>query len=88
MALSGLFIKKGLELGDAAVNTRTLPNLLAAPSPWDLQKKVLKKLISKAQWTGFGQYYHFSKLLQAQNLAQAARAQQAHPANAYLLPKP
>ncbi len=71
MALSGLFIKKGLELGDAAVKTRTLPNLLAAPSPWDLQKKVLKKLISKAQWTGFGQYYHFSKLLQAQNLAQA-----------------
>ena len=43
MALSGLFIKKGLELGDAAVNTRTLPNLLAAPSPWDLQKKSIKK---------------------------------------------
>lgn len=31
------------------------------------QTKVLKKLLKKAEFTAFGEYYHFTKLLQAKN---------------------
>lgn len=64
MPLLGTLIKKAYQLKDrpALKNTQV--------SPLFTQKAVLKKLLSKAQITAFGEHYNFSGLLDAEHTLQ------------------
>ena len=57
MPILGPIVKKAYEF-------RRLPDMLRKhPDPWEAQKNVLKKLLRKAQFTSFGEYYGFSDII-------------------------
>jgi len=58
MPLLGSLIKKAYELRQFPIDIRTI-------HPFEEQKKVLKKLLTQAQNTAFGEYYHFSAMLES-----------------------
>jgi len=61
MPILGSLVKRAYEL-------RKLPEKARIPSdPFKTQKRVLKKLIRKAQFTSFGEYYNFSEILKRDN---------------------
>jgi hypothetical protein len=57
MPIFGSIIKKAYELRNLPVEKRSRFN------PYKTQRKVLSKLLRKAQFTAFGEYYHFTKIL-------------------------
>lgn len=61
MPLLGTLIKKAYQLKDRPALRKT------KVSPLSAQKTVLKKLLSKAQITAFGEHYNFSGLLDSNN---------------------
>ncbi len=65
MALLGSILKQAVNLGNK-IPKRT--NYVAQ------QTKVLKKLLTKAEHTAFGEHYHFTKLLQEKNPTQQFQA--------------
>ncbi len=65
MPILGSIIKKAYEL-------RNLPlELRANQNPVLTQKKVLSKLLKKAQYTAFGEHYNFSEILKEDDLFKA-----------------
>ena len=57
MPILGTLVKRAYEL-------RKLPEKARLPAdPYTTQKRVLKKLLRKAQFTAFGEYYNFSEIL-------------------------
>jgi hypothetical protein len=57
MPILGTLVKRAYEL-------RKLPEKSRMPAePFNTQKRVLKKLLRKAQFTAFGEYYNFSEIL-------------------------
>jgi len=66
MPLLGSIIKKAYEL-------RRFPIDIKNTDPVSEQKKVLRKLITKAQGTAFGEYYHFSDILESSNIIKRFR---------------
>ncbi len=66
MPLLGTLIKKAYELRQFPIDIKTI-------DPLGEQKKVLKKLLTQAQNTAFGEYYHFSSVLESPNFLQSFR---------------
>lgn len=66
MALLGSIIKKGIEL-------RALVNQEELHTPIQKQRKVLRKLLRKAQYTYFGSHYKFSKVLDSRHFVKSFR---------------
>lgn len=62
MPILGPLVKKAYELG------RIPEKALSRPDPYTAQKRVLKKLLRKAQFTAFGEYYNFSDILKRDDL--------------------
>ncbi|MBS1647138.1 MAG: GH3 auxin-responsive promoter family protein [Bacteroidetes bacterium] len=62
MTLLGKALKKTIEIGEK------FPKLNRHQSVFKQQAKVLNALVKKAQFTAFGEHYHFSKLLQEKNI--------------------
>lgn len=62
MPLLGTLIKKAYQIKDRPALRKT------RISAFDKQKKELKKLLTKAQITAFGEYYNFSKILDSENI--------------------
>ena len=67
MAILGSILKKTIEL------KKKLPKLRKA-SVYKQQSKVLQKLIQKAEFTAFGEYYGFSKILNSKDIVKTFRA--------------
>ena len=65
MPILGQLVKRAYELG-------RLPEI-ARPKldPYTAQKRVLKKLLRKAQFTAFGEYYSYSEILKKEDLVKA-----------------
>src|SRR4051812_11390779 len=63
--LLGALIKQGLKI------SQRVPRL--ASTPWQLQRRELKKLLRKARDTAFGTHYHFEEILKQKNFQQAFR---------------
>jgi len=63
MALLGRVIKKTIEISEKLPRRK--------PGPFKQQAKELRKLMKKAQFTAFGEYYKFPQLLQEKNLVKA-----------------
>ncbi len=59
MPILGSIIKKAYELRSIPIDAKKLMQT----NPYTTQVKVLKKLLKKAQFTAFGEYYGFSKIL-------------------------
>ena len=68
MPLLGPIVKRAYELG-------RLPEI-AKPKldPYTQQKRVLKRLLRKAQFTAFGEHYGFSEILKKQDFVSAFQA--------------
>jgi len=66
MPLLGSLIKKAYELRQFPIDIKTI-------NPFGEQKKVLKKLLFKAQGTAFGEFYHFSDILASKDFVTAFR---------------
>jgi hypothetical protein len=66
MALLGSILKRTIELG------KKLPRLRRSDG-YRQQEKLLKKLLTKAEFTAFGEHYKFSKILNEQDVVQAFR---------------
>lgn len=68
MPILGPLVKRAYELG-------RLPEI-AKPKldPYAAQKRVLKKLLRKAQFTAFGEYYGFSEILKKEDVVSAFQA--------------
>ena len=64
MPILGSFIKKAYELRQIPIDIKTI-------NPAQEQKRVLKKLLTKAQNTAFGEYYNFSEILESGDFVQA-----------------
>ena len=64
MALLGSILKRTIEIGGK------LPKLRKVDG-YTQQKKMLRKLMSKAEFTAFGEHYKFSKILNEQDLVKA-----------------
>ena len=67
MPIFGSIIKKAYELRNLPVEKRSMFN------PYKTQRKVLSKLLRKAQFTAFGEYYHFIKILHDKDFVTAFR---------------
>lgn len=67
MPIFGSIIKKAYELRNLPIEKRSRID------PYKAQKKVLGKLLRKAQFTAFGEYYHFTKLLRNKDFVTAFR---------------
>ncbi len=67
MPIFGSIIKKAYELRNLPVEKRNRID------PYKTQRKVLSKLLRKAQFTAFGEYYHFTKLLRDKDFVSAFR---------------
>jgi len=61
MEILGTIIKRGFEL------RKTINKVRSRPSPLLKQRKSLKKLLAKAQYTQFGQTYEFEAILASKN---------------------
>jgi hypothetical protein len=62
MPILGSLVKRAYELGK-------LPEMARIPSdPYTTQMRVLKKLLRKAQFTSFGEYYNFSEMLKSDDV--------------------
>ncbi len=66
MAILGSIVKKTIEVG-ARIPKRNL-------TPYRQQVKTLKKLLTKAKYTAFGEHYKFSQILQNKNPIDAFRS--------------
>lgn len=62
MAILGNLLRKGMELGKRYA--------IKSLSPYELQKRELKKLLKKAKDTQFGQMFHFGFIIDAYKLKQ------------------
>jgi len=67
MPIFGSIIKKAYELRNLPVEKRSRID------PYKTQRKVLSKLLRKAQFTAFGEYYHFTKILHDKDIVSAFR---------------
>ena len=67
MPILGSIIKKAYELRNLPFEKRSRFN------PYKTQRKVLGKLLRKAQFTAFGEYYHFTKILRDKDFVTAFR---------------
>ena len=67
MPIFGSIIKKAYELSNLPVEKRSRID------PYKTQRKVLSKLLRKAQFTAFGEYYHFTKILHDKDIVSAFR---------------
>jgi len=63
MPLLGSLIKKAYELRQFPIDIKTI-------NPFQEQKRVLKKLLIKAQDTAFGEYYKFAEILESEDFVQ------------------
>jgi len=61
MPLLGSIIKKAYELRNIPIETKARRRI----DPLSEQKKVLRKLLKKAQFTSFGEYYDFNEILKS-----------------------
>jgi hypothetical protein len=68
MPILGQLVKRAYELGRLPEFAR--PKL----DPYTTQKRVLKKLLRKAQFTAFGEYYSYSEILKKDDLVSAFQA--------------
>ncbi len=66
MAILGSILKKAIE-----IRGKRTPK---AQTAFKQQAKVLRKLVKKAEFTAFGDHYHFSELLKEKNLIKAFRS--------------
>lgn len=67
MPILGSLLKRAYELGK-------LPEMARIPTdPYTTQKRVLKKLLRKAQFTSFGEHYDFTGILKSENMVGAYR---------------
>jgi hypothetical protein len=64
MALLGTILKRTIKLG------KTLPSI-RRKNAYAIQARILRKLISKAEFTAFGEHYRFSKLLAEKDIVSA-----------------
>lgn len=62
MPLLGSIVKKAYELRNLPVKT------FPPPDPYKAQLRVLRKLLKKAQFTSFGEYYSFPEILKSKDL--------------------
>jgi len=67
MAILGAIIKRTFELRGRMPKIRKINGVKQ-------QQKVLKKLLAKSEFTAFGEYYNFSKILNATNIIEEFRA--------------
>lgn len=67
MPIFGSIIKKAYELRNLPFEKRSRFN------PYKTQRKVLSKLLRKAQFTAFGEYYYFTKILRDKDFVTAFR---------------
>jgi hypothetical protein len=67
MPILGSIIKKAYELRSIPIDAKKLMQT----NPSTTQVKVLKKLLKKAQFTAFGEYYEFSKILNQPDTVEA-----------------
>jgi len=63
MPILGSLIKKAYELRQFPIDIKTI-------NPFQEQKRVLKKLLTKAQDTAFGEYYSFAEILESEDFIQ------------------
>lgn len=68
MPLLGSIIKSAY-----AIRNKPIEKRLVSLNPADAQKKQLKKLLRKAQFTAFGEHYKFSELLDTEDIEKAFR---------------
>jgi hypothetical protein len=61
MPILGPLVKKAYELG------RLPEKAMPRPDPNTAQKRVLKKLLRKAQFTAFGEHHNFTEILRSEN---------------------
>ena len=69
MPILGSIIKKAYELRHLPLELRGTPNAAKA------QRKVLNKLLKKAQYTAFGEHYKFSEVLKDEQLYESFKKQ-------------
>jgi len=67
MPILGSIIKKAYELRSIPIDAKKMMQI----DPYTTQVKVLKKLLKKAQFTAFGEYYGFSEMLNKQDVVKA-----------------
>lgn len=67
MPILGSIIKKAYELRSIPIDAKKMMQI----DPYSTQVKVLKKLLKKAQFTAFGEYYNFSEMLNSQDVVEA-----------------
>ncbi len=65
MRLFGGLIKRALTLGNRVQGI--------GMTPYDYQRKTLRRLLRKAEYTAFGQHYNFTKILNSPNIIEAFR---------------
>ncbi|HXC07188.1 MAG TPA: GH3 auxin-responsive promoter family protein [Bacteroidia bacterium] len=68
MALLGTILKRTIKLG------KTFPSI-RRKNAYAIQERILRKLISKAEFTAFGEHYRFSKLLAEKDIVKAFQQQ-------------
>ena len=74
MAVIGELIKKAIELSGY---------IMSDPDPVKEQREILKTLLEKARLTAFGKAYHFSEILESQDIISSFQKK-----HVLLLPKP
>jgi len=67
MPILGSIIKKAFELRNFPLDQKKKKQT----DPYKIQEKVLKKLIRKAQFTAFGEYYNFTDVIHEKNIVKA-----------------
>ncbi len=67
MPILGSIIKKAYELRSIPIDAKKMMQI----DPYTTQVKVLKKLLKKAQFTAFGEYYNFAEKLNRQDVVEA-----------------
>jgi hypothetical protein len=67
MPILGSIIKKAYELRNFPLDQKKKKQT----DPFEIQEKVLKKLVRKAQFTSFGEYYKFGEILREKNFVEA-----------------
>ncbi len=65
MPILGPIIKKAIEIRSK------VPKIIKPKDSYKVQKKLLKKLLRKAQFTAFGEYYKFSEILSQKDVIKA-----------------
>ncbi len=66
MAILGSILKRTIRIGNKFPVT-------GSRDAWKQQKRTLRKLLSKAEYTAFGEHYHFSRLLNEKDMVKAFR---------------